>query len=85
MVQEFSVEGNSPFYDLQLEDIGVAKILEMQEYTHEYHMWKIIARGYGSSSIFRKTIWIENILIRRLDRQTTEVLTTSSTVIWRML
>ena len=40
--QEFAVEGNSPFSDWQLVDMGVTKSLATQEYTHSYRMWKII-------------------------------------------
>ena len=43
--QEFAVEGNSPFSDWQLVDMGVAKSLATQEYTHSYRMWKIIANN----------------------------------------
>ena len=43
MGQEFSVEGNSPFSDWKLIDMGVAKSLATQEYTHSYRMWKSIA------------------------------------------
>ena len=40
--QDFAVAGNLPFSGWQLADIGVAKILATQEYTHLYCMWKII-------------------------------------------
>ena len=43
--KEFAVEGNSPFSDWQLVDMGVAKSLATQEYTHSYRMWKIIANN----------------------------------------
>ena len=40
--QEFVIAVNLPFYDRQLADMFIAQILSMQEYTHAYHMWKII-------------------------------------------
>ena len=36
MGQEFSATWNSPFYDWQLADMDIAKILATQEYTHVY-------------------------------------------------
>ena len=42
MGQEFSVAGKSPCSDHQLANMGVAKMLETQEYTHTYRMWKSI-------------------------------------------
>ena len=36
--QESAVAGNSPFYDQQIVDMGVAKILLTQEYIHAYLM-----------------------------------------------
>ena len=41
--QELSIAGNSPFYDHQLADMGVATFLATQEYKHAYHMRKSIA------------------------------------------
>ena len=41
--QEFAVERNSQFSDWQLVDMGVAKIMALQEYTNSYRMWKSIA------------------------------------------
>ena len=41
--QEFAIAGNSIFFDQQLVDMSIAKILLTKEYTHSYHMWKIIA------------------------------------------
>ena len=43
--KELEVEANSPFSDQQLVDMGVAKSLATQEYTHSYRMWKIIANN----------------------------------------
>ena len=43
MVQELSVAGNVPFSNWKLADTGVEKILETQEYTHVYCIWKSIA------------------------------------------
>ena len=42
-VQELGIAGNSPFYDRHIIDMCVARILETQEYTHDYHMRKIIS------------------------------------------
>ena len=42
-VQQFTVAGNSPFYDRQLTEMGVTKILATQKYTHTYRAWKSIA------------------------------------------
>ena len=36
--QEFAIARNLKFSDRQLADMGVAKILATQEYTHEYCM-----------------------------------------------
>ena len=41
--QKIAVVGTSPFSDSHIADMGVAKILVTQEYTHAYCMWKIIA------------------------------------------
>ena len=40
--QEFTIAGNYPFYNYQLADMGVIKILTTQEYTHAYWTWKKI-------------------------------------------
>ena len=40
--QEFGIAGNYPFYDRQLADMEVCKILATQEYTHTYRMWNSI-------------------------------------------
>ena len=42
MVQEFAIAGKSPFSNRQLADMGVAKNLATQEFTHAYRMWNII-------------------------------------------
>ena len=41
--QESAIVGNSPFSDCQLSNMGITQILEMQEYTHGYRMWKRIS------------------------------------------
>ena len=41
--QEFKIAENSPFYDQQLLEMGIERILVIQEYTDIYRMWKSIA------------------------------------------
>ena len=41
--QEFKIAENSPFYDQQLVEMGIERILVIQEYTDIYRMWKSIA------------------------------------------
>ena len=62
--QEFSIAGNSPFYDQKLSAMGVAKIIATQEYTHAYCMWKIIATNECTWFSFK-----ENLQEAYLDRE----------------
>ena len=41
--QEFAIAGNFPFSDRQLAGMVLYQIMAIQEYTHAYRMWKIIA------------------------------------------
>ena len=43
MVQKLAIAVNSPFSNRQFTEMGIAQILDIQEYTHAYRMWKIIA------------------------------------------
>ena len=61
--QEFAIAGNSPFYDRQLADMGVAKTLAIQECTHGYRMWKSI-----TSNDNRWVRFTENFQEAYLDR-----------------
>ena len=68
--QEFTIAGNSSFSDWQLADMGVAKIVATQEYTHEYRIWKIIAADEHTWVRF-KAHSQESYLYREEPEQTT--------------
>ena len=69
MGQESTISGNSPFSDRQLADMGVAKILATQEYTHANSMWKSIAANDRTWVRFKKNFQEANLDRKNLKKR----------------